>query len=557
MQKKSDTKNATRKRKKSSPNRVRFKDLTEEQKEYLAVTYLDENLSNDEKMLKCESKFGVKGRTVRSWWVKLNLHIPNSKLPEQLQIARNRNIDSDAEILLITSAQNTTSINYNMFEGMKKLAETFDKKGFKTNIVVIPIRYRNPTSPTEDISKKNNSSQWWADEVNEYLYYNKIQFGDVKVACDVHKIPTVANPLNRLNAIAESSSLVIGHPRIHSNTLPRFRGEPLRMMNTSGSLTVMNYSRSGSGDNAQSHHSYGFCIVEKKKDGTCHMPRNVYADLDGNFTDLSYSWDGEKIKKTKSAKALIMGDIHRELLNKDCYGKTKEITSKIKVENVILHDVLDGYRFNPHERKDPYINRKKIVENKYLIEKEIKQAVKFPLDALKKLNAEKVYVVESNHDNFLDRHISDMDWKKDLHNSHTYLKYAHIQQTVNLEKHGCLFGYLVNQKYEKEKRISFIPYGNSLRISDFQVGLHGDAGVNGARGNINSFKRLNTKMIHGHSHSPMVRDGVTCVGISCEKDQYYTRRGMSSHAYGHCFIFDNGKRQLIVFGDDMELSHFI
>lgn len=542
---------------KNVSKRVRFKNLTIEQKEYLAVVYNDSNLSHDEKLEKIKKKFGIVGRTVRSWWVKLDINIPNSKLPLQLREARDRSLDEDTDIVLVTSATNTTSINYNMFDGMKLLKEKFEKKGFKTKIVVIPLRYRNPTSPSEEISKKNESQQWWAEEVTSYMYYNKVQFGDVIIAADTHKLPTVANPLNGLNAIAGDSSLVIGHPRIHSNTLPRFRGEPLRSMNTTGSLTVQNYSRSGSGDNAKSHHSYGFVIIEKKKNNTCHIPRNVAVDIDGNFIDVSFSWDGTSIKKTKSAKSLQMGDIHRELLNKACYAKTKEITSVIKTESVILHDVLDGYRFNPHERKDPYINRKKIIEGKYLIEKEIKQAVKFPKDALIDLGVDKVYVVESNHDNFLDRHISDMNWKNDLHNSAAYLKYAHIQQTTDLTEHGCLYGYLLNKKYKSDDRIEFIPYGGSLRIMGIQVGLHGDAGVNGARGNINTYKRLNTKMVHAHSHSPAVRDGVTCVGMSCEVEQYYTRRGMSSHAYAHNFIYENGKRQLLVFGDDMEISHFI
>jgi len=102
--------------------------------------------------------------------------------------------------------------------------------------------------------------------------------------------------------------------------------------------------------------------------------------------------------------------------------------------------------------------------------------------------------------------------------------------------------------------VRYINYGESLDICGYESGSHGDFGANGAKGSYKTFSRLNTKMIHGHGHSPVIHNGVTMVGVTCKLDQYYNRRGLSSWAYAHSVIHNNGKNQLLVFNDDLSLS---
>jgi hypothetical protein len=64
-------------------------------------------------------------------------------------------------------------------------------------------------------------------------------------------------------------------------------------------------------------------------------------------------------------------------------------------------------------------------------------------------------------------------------------------------------------------------------------------------------------MIHAHTHSPILFNSVTVVGVSCNIDQYYTRRGLSSWAYAHSIVHPNGKNQLLVLGDDLKISGLI
>tara|TARA_R110000796_G_scaffold248124_2_gene374537 strand:- start:1267 stop:2904 length:1638 start_codon:yes stop_codon:yes gene_type:complete len=543
---------------KKKTTKVKFKDLTGENKDYIKMTYYDEDLTHKEKMEILGNKFGVEGRTIRKWWLeKMDLQKVSSKLPPQLLEARDRNLPGDTEVLLVTSAQNETPINRKQLASMMVYKDFITNKLDKeTNLVVIPVRYRNPTTPTEDQNKKKD--MWWVDEVKNNIYYNKVEFGDTTIAADTHISPTAKMPLTGLDALSNDGHLILGAFRIHFKTQARLRNTPLRTMGTTGAITRKNYSRSKAGDTASIHHSYGFTIIELKEDGTCHVPRNIFVTDDGEFIDLCYKVTPDGVTKINSIEAIVWGDIHNDIIDENIYNKTKKLCKILKPKVHVIHDLLDGGRFNPHERKDVFIMRRKIASGKYLIEEEVDEAVKFPKKLLKDCGGKNVYVVQSNHDEFLDRHITDMNWKSDLHNSPAYLKYATIQQTVDLEEYGNIFGYLLAEKYDDSKwGIDYLKYGDLLTIKGFNLAMHGDHGTNGSRGSITQYKRLNFKMIHGHNHSPIIMDGVTSVGLTGDVKQYYTRKGVSTHAYAHCLVHENGKRQLLVFDDNGEISDLI
>ena len=127
-----------------------------------------------------------------------------------------------------------------------------------------------------------------------------------------------------------------------------------------------------------------------------------------------------------------------------------------------------------------------------------------------------------------------------------------------MEDYGNIFGYLLKGKYPKKKHgVKYLKYGDLLTIKGFNCAMHGDHGTNGSRGSIMQYKRVNFKMVHGHNHSPIIMDGVTSVGLTGKLHQYYTRKGISTHAYAHCLIHENGKRQLLVFDDNGGLSDLI
>jgi hypothetical protein len=534
-----------------------FKDLTKEDHQYLTQIYYDEDMLHKEKMEVLSKKYGVAGRTIRRWW-KEELKLTEGLLTEdsiQLRAAWERDIDETTDIVFVTSAQNSTGINTKGLNNMLAYADHLEEKGFKVQLVIAPTKYRNPTSPTEKaFSKKGAVQNWWRDEVEEYLYYGKKEFGDVLISADSRVRPTAQNPLTGYEAMAKDNHLIIPHSKIHFRTLPRFKNKPLRTMSTTGFITHKNYSDSKSGDRGAIHHSYGFVVLEKKKDGTCHIPRNVKMSSDGSFTDIIFEVKDGKVSIIESCKGLIWGDIHARVADSTIIERSINLARLVNPKKQVLHDVFDGSTVNPHEKKDMFIQRQKIMQGKHLIEEEVQEAfdtVKYIKD---KVGAE-TYISISNHDIFLDRFINDENWKKDLHNSPTYLKYAYIQQTVDLNEYGGLFGYLVHDEFGSD--VTYLNYGDSLEIGGYECGLHGDFGANGAKGSYKTFGRLNTKMIHAHSHSPVIHNGVTVVGVTSFLNQYYNRRGMSSWAHAHSLVHNNDKNQLLVFGDDGEISNLI
>lgn len=534
-----------------------FKTLTPEDKQYITQIYYDSDLNHREKIDRLTTKFKVSDRTIRRWWRdRLNLTENPSKLPRQLQEAQNRSIDEKTNILLITAAQNKTGVHSVFLDNLKTYRDFLNNKGFKCEIVIAPARYRNPASPAEHMMTGQKIEEWWRDEVSEFLHYGKIQFGDTLISSESRVRPTAKEPLTGYEVLAKDNHLIIPHSKIHFKTLPRFKNDPLRVMCTTGFVTNKNYSDSKAGDQAHEHHSYGFVIVELKKDGTCHIPRNVKVTSEGHFTDIIYEVKDNKVSVVESSEGFVWGDIHARVLDTYIFEETLKLCDMLKPKIQVLHDVYDGSTVNPHEKKDMFIQRQKILKGQHLIDDEIKESFDVVRRVKDNVLDSKVYVSVSNHDIFLDRLINDENWKRDLHNSPAFLKYALIQQTVDLSLYGGIYGYLLSEEF-KEDEVKYINYGESLKICSYESGSHGDFGTNGSKGNYNTFSRLNTKMIHAHGHSPVIKNSVTMVGVTCLLHQYYNRRGLSSWAHAHSVVHNNCKNQLLVFGDDGKISGLI
>ena len=274
---------------------------------------------------------------------------------------------------------------------------------------------------------------------------------------------------------------------------------------------------------------------------------------DGSFIDITNSVDTNGVRRINSSLGFVWGDIHAREINRDFLEVSKNVISKLNPEKSVLHDIFDGSVINHHESKDMFLKRLKITQGKHLIEDEIKEC----LDLVEEIKGccGEVYVSESNHDLFLQRHIDNENWKRDLHNSPAYLKYAYIQQTVDLREYGNILGYLIWERFGDS--VKYMKMGESMYIGDYQCSAHGDYGSNGSKGSTKGFSRLNLKLIHAHTHSPMLHNNVTCVGTTCNINQWYNRKGLSSWAYAHSVIHNNGKNQLLVFDDDYSLSGLI
>ena len=531
----------------------KFKDLTEDDIFEIEKIYTSKEISWDAKERKLAKYTGRSARTARKWAEKLGFTNPVEPKSPQFEKAKKKKISKKKKRYIITWAQNNTPVHEVFLRNIEAYAKEIDAE-----IIVIAGRYKNPTSVFSD---KNVDT--WHSRVMPYLYAGKhaihkhlIVVGDVKIS------PTAVIPMTAMEGFSGSESCIFGHPKAQMQMIPVLEDCPPKKMMTTGACTVANYTDSKAGKKGEFHHTLGFVIAEVK-DNDVFFSRQVTATDDGNFNDLYYNVtfkggnkkvnvvpgltfltdevEGEaNVSKNKTVDAAILGDIHFGVHDQKVLDSTVNVLfDKLKPKEVVLHDVFDGYSISHHDEKDPFAQYHKEVDGRNDLGKEIE----LMLEGLEQFSEYKCIIVRSNHDDFLDRWLTRADWKKQstMKNTLWYFKFSTLLAERNAPK--GIIPYVIEERFP-----NFVTLGrsDSYRVNSWEVGQHGDIGASGSRGSINQFRRLNTKMIIGHSHSPNRKDGVIQVGTSTKLRIGYNI-GPSSWLQSHAIIHGDGKAQQIDF----------
>lgn len=508
---------------------MEFTDLTPETIAKIKALYYDDNITWNEKIEHLMELFGRSERTTRRWLKKLNI-TKEDKTDSEHYIKAKKNIIQKRKRYFITWAQNNTPVHKPFLQNLKTYAGYMDAE-----IIIIAGRYKNPTSVFTD-----KYYEYWVNETLPYLDARRhnIHKG-VMVLSDVKIQPTAVNPMTGLTGLSkENQSCIFGHPKLQMEMLPTLDENIPKMICTSGACTIKNYTDSKAGKKGEFHHVIGFTIVEIEDNDTAHV-RQVSAENNGNFYDLmNYIKDNKVKHDEKAIKGCVLGDIHLGNNDEKLLEKNYEILNKFQPEHVVLHDVFDGYSISHHEMKDPVKRYHKYVSGKVSLKKEIDK-MKAWLSIMEKYNP---VIVKSNHDTFIDRWVINTDWKMNIENAVEYMKYTKALLEGVADK--GLIPYIIDNE-PNLTNIKTLGTDESYRIMEWECGMHGDLGTNGSRGNINQYRKFNTKMIVGHHHSPSRKDGVLSVGTSTNLRMGYNN-GPSNWVNGHVIIQSNGKAQHIV-----------
>jgi hypothetical protein len=534
---------------------MKFDKLTEEDIEKIKEIYTNRNISWDQKERALSEYTGVAARTARNWAAKLGLTKPVEPQSPQYEDAKKNEIKKKSNRYIITWAQNNTPVHEPFLRNIEAYAKHIDAE-----ICIIAGRYKNPTSVFTD-----KDYDTWHSRTIPYLYANRekihkhlVVIGDVKV------VPTAVTPMTGMKGFSGSESCIFGHPKAQEETLDVLEGRPQKKMMTTGACTVPNYTDSKEGKKGEFHHTLGFVVVEIKDKKTV-FTRCVTATDNGDFYDLYYKvkflggkkkfnmvdglsfvgreLDGEsEITKINEIDGIVLGDMHFGEHDQTLVDATLNVLMKKLVpKQVVLHDVFDGKSISHHDRNDPFAAYFKALDGHSVLKDEVNNM----LDGLKAFEKFKTIIVRSNHDDFLDRWLRDVDWRKERNplNYPAYMEYAAL--VLNRKAPNGVIPYLINEKYPNMVTLGL---NDSYRIHDWEVGQHGHIGAKGSRGSVNQFRGLNTKMIVGHSHAPSRKDGVIQVGTSTKLRLDYNK-GASNWAHAHAIIHPNGKGQLIYFSD--------
>jgi hypothetical protein len=314
---------------------------------------------------------------------------------------------------------------------------------------------------------------------------------------------------------------------------------------------VPNYTDSRAGRLGEFHHSLSAVVVERATGGRFHLRRLHWDAKLGCIVDLNTEyWPNGVLCDAPRPLALVMGDTHVDYIDPAVERATfgpGGIVDTLRPERLVWHDLLDGYSCNPHHAGNPFNRLAKRGSGADDVRAEVERAIEFvrqrtPQDATS-------HIVQSNHDDFLRRWINSTDWKQDPVNAEFYLETALAMcKGTKLVDSGTSTPDPFRYWFEKAgvERAEFID--GSLVLAGVEVGFHGDKGPNGARGSIANMRRIGTKTIIGHSHSPGEDEGAVQVGTSTRLRLEYNS-GPSSWLNAHCVLHANGKRQLIVIVD--------
>lgn len=444
---------------------------------------------------------------------------------------------------VITAAQNATPVWKPFWSALNAYMDHN-----KADLIVIPIRYHNPTSMW---SQAAQSQDWWAEELIPYITEERIPLGDhMLIMGDVKTQPTARRPLGGFETISRERSAVFGHPKLELTSIATPQQRLPKILTTTGAVTVPNYIAGKAGKMGEFHHTAGAAIVEVTPAGGFHL-RQVNATKDGSFIDLDseYLPDG-KVGHAGPIEALVMGDWHQRFNDEKVRGATfgkDGIVPVLKPKVIVWHDVFDGFARNPHDWRDPvrtYVKHNQGFGN-------VKGELLETYDAVDSLTPKGTLNVFpfSNHHDFLNRWVKRVDPRLDPENAIFWAEsYAAMLKAARMTDNGVkeidLFEYWARQYLTTYKRSKFLGPDDSFPVLDVELGMHGHLGANGADGELRSFAKFGSRSITGHSHSPGIVDGAYRVGTSSRLRVDYNR-GPSSWLQTHALVYRNGKRTLV------------
>jgi len=512
---------------------MKIEELTDSDISKVKEIYTNQSLTWDDKTGKLKTLFGVKSeRTVRHWLVKLGFKEKMAEESADYMAAKKKKLDKTKKRYIVSWAQNNTPLHIPFMRNMEAYA-----KHLNASIHVVAGRYKNPTSIFQD-----RDEEYWDTELLEKNYLDAAQH-------DIHKFltilgnvktqPTAINPLEGFESFTADKSCIVGHPKVQLKMVPVLESYVQKMMVTTGACTEKNYTDSKAGKRGEFNHTLGFVIVEIKNNEIFFL-RQVTADINGNFNDLYYNVTNKKVKTNNKIASLIMGDIHVGDHDKQVIDSTLNVLcKKLHPDNIVMHDIFNGHSISHHELNDIFLQYQRDVDGTNSLQREFDEMLVW-LEQFKKHN---VVIVKSNHDDVVDKWLRHSD-AKHIKASKNYLLFTELSSIIMQNKAPKgIVPYIINQKFPK---IKCLGRDDSFRVKEFELGVHGDIGASGSRGSIGQYRRLNTKIVTGHSHQPVRLDGSLSVGTSTKLRVNYNK-GQSAWLNSHVIIHEDGKAQHINF----------
>lgn len=450
----------------------------------------------------------------------------------------------------LTSAQNNTYVHKEFLAA----AENWCKENNGKLIVGTYSYNRNAYRSYE----KGDKTLWYDNAIKPYIIDEQAKLADGFIwAGELNILPTAENPASGMESYSGSASMAIPHAKQQILPVATQKNKRAKHIISTGSITLKNYIQKKAGQKAEHHHIFGGFIIDVAEDGG-YVIRNVNAkSSDGHFYDLDKKYTKDGVEYDQKADAITLPDLHSQIMKADRFEALVNYVDFMNPKDVFLHDLHDHNKRNHHSIKDPYFMFKMWANETECVRSEIMESVKV-IDALSDYVRGMIYVVESNHDKALERWLKENSYEDDPVNSIFFLELElmNYKQMYYEKKSPTTFlnACTIVDPMLDLVNVKFLKKDESIIIHGIEMSEHGDTGANGAKGSVKSYSKSHTKMNVAHNHSTMMLNGIYQVGtVLNTSDAGYTK-GMSSWSMSTISVYENGKRQMIIF-DGLNFKH--
>jgi hypothetical protein len=456
---------------------------------------------------------------------------------------------------ILTSAQNNTFIHKDFWENVLAMATHYDAK-----IMVGTFSYNQNMFgklAVKNGTKKDYEEELWYDpKLLPYISDARIELAPGLTWCgNMNILPTEDNPISGLETYGGSTSVIFPHTKLEMRSIATMPDMPVKMIYTTGAVTLMNYLQKKLGIKAEHHHRYAFLIAEVDADGNWWV-RQVAARKNGKtIQDLNVLVENGIVTSTEATvDAITWGDLHATNSQPEIVGVSMKMLDTLRPKYQFIHDVMEGVSVNRHYIKHaplPHEYFHRWLRGLHRVDEELKQSRAILEQYLRPWC--QTIAPDANHDaKWLESWLSKFDYRYDPANAELFLRmqnfmYAEIRKNITAPKNVNLMKYAFEKEAGlKAGAVKFLLPDESFTVGEVELGQHGHLGPNGTFGSPANLAKIGKKATTAHTHSAGIYHGLYVAGTSSKltKDWDYTM-GPSSWSWSHVVQYANGQRAIV------------
>lgn len=468
--------------------------------------------------------------------------------------------EGEKAVYFLSCAQNHTLLAEETFRNLMAFVE--HDKG---KLMVSAIKYnkgalgqRAAAKADTYASRTEELAAEYPRELIPFICDDRINLTQNLVFCgELNIMPTAVSPLSGMANYTYRKSTIVPHPKLALESVATMKGEGVKLMYTTGALTVRNYIKRKEGFKAEHFHSYGALIVEVNSKGNWFV-RQLIQGEDGAMYDMDRRAYKGKIT-TGHRVADIAIEVHADKLDKVAADLTfghnpDSMFERLRPHSTHVHDILDFSGRSHHTRRDPHETFRSFVNGKWELTQELRTTADVLWNQIARPWCE-TYVVNANHDRHLIRWLQEVDWRDDPTNAEmilalnlVILQSIRAGRKINMTAVALGMGF---DKIETKKiglPVTFLAEDESHIIlpninGGIEAGLHGDRGANGAKGTIVGIAKVDRPTNMGDKHQVAIVNHCYCHGLIGLLDQGYNH-GLGSWTQANTITYVNGTRAI-------------